>query len=351
MDFIKNKGIDIKFGVKLPFSPLEKIYETANLAEKLNFDSIWSPDHLTSLNPNDLSAYSVWCILSTVARETRNCIIGTSVTDCLRLNVAVLAQISTTIQEISGGRFILGIGIGEAQNTVPYGIPCDKKTARLTETITGIRLLWSQEEVNFAGNFVKLNSASVMPLPSQRIPIWIGANSINTIKLTFSMGDGWLPLAIKFSPAEYSSILETFGKTSRKQNSFTPALFVHTLAEKYADDAWKKVKEMGKMLLVLWKPEIFKQYGIEISDDFYAHKFTFSKQNKQRLLDLLKTLPDDPLYENFIVGGSDDCIEKIEKYVKAGVDHFVLSIMVDSKNLPDSINYYKKAVVDYFKGG
>ncbi|MEM4282809.1 MAG: hypothetical protein QXN89_04025, partial [Candidatus Woesearchaeota archaeon] len=57
---VKNNDLNrIRFGIKLPFSPLEKIFETSHIAEDLNFDSIWSPDHLLSLNLYDWSAYSV----------------------------------------------------------------------------------------------------------------------------------------------------------------------------------------------------------------------------------------------------------------------------------------------------
>jgi alkanesulfonate monooxygenase SsuD/methylene tetrahydromethanopterin reductase-like flavin-dependent oxidoreductase (luciferase family) len=346
----KNDDLDLKFGVKIPFSPLDKIYETASLAEKLNFDSIWSPDHLTGLNPHDRSAYSVWCLLSTIARETQSCMLGTSVTDCVRLNVAVLAQTCMTIQEISRGRFILGIGCGEAQNTLPYGINYDRKIKRLEEFIIGLRSLWSEEEVNFEGEFVKLSGAAVSPFPSKTIPIWIGANSPKTIELTARIADGWLPLAIKFSPSDYVSTLKIMQKSIKSKDSFEPALFVHTLAEKNGDQVWKKISEMGKLLLVMWIPEIFNKYGIVIPNEFRATQLDYTKPKLQRLCELLNTLPDEPLYERFVAGTPDDCIEKIEEYTKAGVKHFVLSFLSPASMITESIKYYSEKVVNYFRG-
>ena len=117
-------------------------------------ESIWTPDliSMSKLQPSPHDFYDVFSIMSVAAWNTQKFQLGTSVTEPFRRHPAVLAQIFLTQDHISKGRTILGIGTGEGENVIPYGIKWDKPVTRLEEAIKIIRLLWdSDDKVNFDG--------------------------------------------------------------------------------------------------------------------------------------------------------------------------------------------------------
>ncbi|MEM4282810.1 MAG: LLM class flavin-dependent oxidoreductase, partial [Candidatus Woesearchaeota archaeon] len=285
-----------------------------------------------------------------IARETNRCIIGTSVTDCFRLNTGVLAQAAMTLQNLSNGRFILGIGMGEAQNITPYGISYNRKISRLSETVICLKKLWHGEPVSYRGEFVTLDRATIKPKPSHLIPVWIAANSSKTIELTGKIGDGWLPLAVRFPPEQYANSLNIIKRYVKDFSQFEPALFIHTLCNKNRENAWRQALEGGKLMLVMWVPEIFEKYGHTVEPLFHADKLIFDDKTIHLLKKKLKELPDEPVYQRLTVGNPDDCISSLEKYVKAGVRHFVLSFLTSADQLAESIKFYKEKVISYFWG-
>jgi len=138
----------VKFGVMVKLGPYEQMAKHAMLAESLEFDSVWVPDHLVLEDYRRLCP-EAWCILSALATRTRRVTLGTSVTDPYRRHPAVLAQTVATLDLISGGRTILGLGAGEAMNTDPYGIPRDMRITRMRETVEILRRLWTGEIIDY----------------------------------------------------------------------------------------------------------------------------------------------------------------------------------------------------------
>src|SRR4029077_19877819 len=97
---------------------------------------------------------------------TRNVAIATPVIDTVRRHPSLLAQSAVTISHLSKGRFILGLGSGELENTVPYGFDFERSVSRFQESIEVIRLLWSSEgPVDFQGRFYRLQHARLAAEP------------------------------------------------------------------------------------------------------------------------------------------------------------------------------------------
>jgi len=189
------------------------------------YHSIWLPDHMVSFWPDsiwtpeftDLATTSPsphrhldgLAVAAAAAVLTEKTPLATSVVDTVRRHPSSLAQTALTIDHLAKGRFILGLGSGETENTVPYGFDFSKPVGRFEEALKVIRLLWESEwPVDFEGQFYKLHHARLDTEPYQgRFPqIWIGAAGPRMLDITGRYADGWWP-AGAWTPEDYAAKL------------------------------------------------------------------------------------------------------------------------------------------------
>ncbi|MGD0175365.1 MAG: LLM class flavin-dependent oxidoreductase [Candidatus Bathyarchaeia archaeon] len=185
----------IRFGLQVScryLLPVDSVVRECKLIERLGFHSIFFGDHL-AYEDTGVSAPNTWVVLGIIARETSRVSLGMGVTDPHRYHPAVLAQMGSTCDVLSNGRFILGLGAGEPMNLDPYGIEATKPISRLKEAIRIIRRLWSEDQVDFTGEFYRFRRATVNPKPVPPPPIWVAALSSKSIELVASDADGWYP--------------------------------------------------------------------------------------------------------------------------------------------------------------
>ena len=124
----------IKFGLVPPMHGEDEdgLVGFSVKADKLGFDSLWLPDHLSFISPHP--AFEAWTIAAAIAVQTKNITIGAT-SDPHRNHPAVLAQRLATVDHLSKGRTALALGVGESMNLDAYGIPWDKPFQRMTESI------------------------------------------------------------------------------------------------------------------------------------------------------------------------------------------------------------------------
>lgn len=198
-------------------------------------DSIWTPEFtdLATASPSPHRHLDAMAVAGAAAVLTKNVPIATSVVDTVRRHPAMLAQTALTLDHLSNGRFILGLGSGEAENTVPYGFEFSKPVGRFEEALQVIRLLWESEEpADFDGQFFKLHHARMdTELYNGRCPpIWIGAGGPRMLEITGRFADGWWP-AGAWSPEDYAQKLAVIRasaeKAGRDPMAITPA-FIQT---------------------------------------------------------------------------------------------------------------------------
>jgi phthiodiolone/phenolphthiodiolone dimycocerosates ketoreductase len=189
------------------------------------YHSIWLPDHMVSFWPEsiwnpeftDLATASpsphrhldAMAVAGAAAVLTSRVPIATSVVDTVRRHPAMLAQTALTLDNLSKGRFILGLGSGETENTVPYGFDFAKPVGRFEEALKVIRLLWDSDgPVDFEGQFFHLDHARMDTECYEGKPprIWIGANGPRMLDITGRYADGWWP-AGAWNPEEYAEKL------------------------------------------------------------------------------------------------------------------------------------------------
>ena len=110
-------------------------------------DSIWTPEFtdLATVSPSPHRHLDALAVAGTAAALTHNTPIATNVVDTVRRHPAMLAQTALTLDHLSKGRFILGLGSGETENTVPYGFDFAKPVSRFEEALTVIRMLWERD--------------------------------------------------------------------------------------------------------------------------------------------------------------------------------------------------------------
>ncbi|MEM2815673.1 MAG: LLM class flavin-dependent oxidoreductase [Candidatus Bathyarchaeia archaeon] len=351
----------IKFGVECPNYPWEVIRDVALFAEKVGFDSYWMPDHLVATGVRRWDALHAWCTLCALAVQTKRIKLASGVSDTYRHHPAALAQMAATCDFLSNGRAILGIGVGEAMNLVPFGIPYDKPVQRTLEAIQIIRRLFTEDFVDFEGQYYTLHKAFLQPKPAvpisetryrPTVPLFIAASSPRTMEITAMYGDGWFPANLL--PDEYKENLEKIWETAKKcgrdPEEIEPAHFMYAVVSKDMETAKKAIMLPAKMLL-LTRPRILEKMGF--TPPTYDFEMTFKlvfPRDAEAWLAKSKELPDEVVEKApFVYGAPDDVIEKLEKYVKAGCRHFVINFQVSPAALKETCQLFADKVIPYFK--
>jgi probable F420-dependent oxidoreductase len=181
----------------LPEASVGGLRRAAELAEELGYDSVWTTDHV--MMPRDgLSHYfSVFEVLTTMAwlaAFTSKIKIGVSVLVLPQRHPVIVAKEVATLDRLSGGRAIVGLGAGWSEQEFGYLDANFKDRGRmLDEAILLLRQLWSEPEKAFRGSFFRFENQTFAPPPAQEggPPIWIGGSSNAALRRAASYGDGW----------------------------------------------------------------------------------------------------------------------------------------------------------------
>ena len=308
------------------------------------YHSIWLPDHLVSLWPDsiwtpeftDLATVSpsphrhldALAMAAAAAVLTERTPIATSVVDTVRRHPAMLAQSALTIDHLAKGRFILGLGAGEMENTVPYGFDFDKPVGRFEESLKVIRLLWeSQGPVDFEGRFYKLDHARLDTEPyAGRVPgIWIGASGPRMLAIAGREADGWWPVGA-FSVDAYAAMLATLRRAAeasgRDPHAITTAAFMTCLIGDEGELEEIVSAPLVKAYLLQVRGDTLRERGFvhPLGDDWKGiHDINPATLTRARLLDFLGKV--DPAAVLAVVphGSPRRVAEVIKGYVDAGL--------------------------------
>jgi probable F420-dependent oxidoreductase len=287
----------VKFGVwsGLLHPPTEQL-ALAERAEALGYDSLWAGDHISFHNP----LYESLTLLSAYAARTSRIKVGTAVYLLALRHPTVVAKITSTLDVLSGGRLIFGVGVG-GENPKEFeaaGIPHNERGARVDEGIEVLKALWTQTPAYFSGRFVKFGGVSIDPKPIQSggPPIWIGGRSAAALSRAGRLGNGWVSYAV--TADRYKQSLEKIravaAESGRSLDGFATAhLTFITMGADY------------ERARATWVRRLSKRYNQDFA----------------------------PLADRYgIIGTSAQCVEQIERFVEAGCRHFLLNAICD---LPD----------------
>ena len=356
---------ELKFGYECAPYPWRTVSDLAVYVEQQGFDSFWMPDHTVGFGIRNWDALEAWTVLSAIALKTKRIRLGTCVSDTHRHHPAVLAQMATTCDIVSNGRAILGIGVGEAMNLNPYGVVWESPVSRTIEALRVMKKLWTEDVADYEGSYYRLNRAFLLPRPVQQphVPLFIAGNSPRTMRMVAEFGDGWIPASMQ--PDEYREglryVLEEASKAGRfwdgmgwdKSPEIEPALFIYVVIAKDYDTARQLVLLPAKIYM-LSRPRIIERLGYSVPTKEFdmTLSLVFNVEVADKLLEKAKEIPDEVVDKSPIVfGAPDDVIGKIEKYVEAGVRHFITPFFVPPRITEETCNLYAEKVVSYFKQG
>ena len=179
------------------------------LAERLDFDSVWTMDHLLNIASvrerlEDRPYYHPRSVLSHLSATTERIILVTSVMVLPYHDPVGLAKYAATLDAISNGRLILGVGAGaRREEFLALGIPMSRRGELTDEGIAVMKDLWINEEPSYQGGRYRFADLKFSPRPVQKphIPLWIGGGSPAALLRTARIGNGWHPTSI--SPADF----------------------------------------------------------------------------------------------------------------------------------------------------
>lgn len=271
----------------------------ARRAEALGFDSLWVGDHVAFHVPIAESLTT----LAFAAGATRRITLGTAVYLLALRHPTHAAKISATLDRLSGGRLVLGVGLGGEfpPEWEAVGVPVAERAARLEEGIGVVRRLWSEERVAHQGRHYRFGAVTLAPKPSSLRadgrqglpPIWIGGRAPAAMRRIGRLGDGYL--SHMCAPGTYRENLAAIAASARAAGrgpiGFGAAAFLFTLLEDRFEDAHRRAAQMLGAV--------------------YRRDFTEAAR------------------KYCLLGRSADCLERMRAFARAGARHFVLVPLSD----------------------
>ena len=203
----------LRFGVQLSLRPPSEQFDLVRRIEALGFDSVWTGDHVSFHNP----MYESLTLLASYVPITTRVRLGTAVYLLALRPPAVAAKITSTLDVLSGGRLIFGVGVG-GENPKEFevcGVPHGERGARVSEAIEVVRTLWRDTPATFKGRFTQFSGVSLDPKPVQTPgpPIWIGGRSDAALARAGRQGDGWVSYVVQ--PERYAESLDKIRSAAR----------------------------------------------------------------------------------------------------------------------------------------
>ena len=303
----------ILFGASLATQPPERQLALARRVDELGFDSLWTGDHISFHNP----LYESLTLLAVYAGITKRVRLGTAVYLLALRHPTVVAKITSTLDVLSGGRLIFGVGVG-GENPKEFeasGVPYAERGARVTEGIEVIRTLWRDTPASFKGRFTRFESVSIDPKPVQQPgpPIWIGGRSDAALARAGRQGDGWMSYVI-----QAKRYAESLGKIRAA-----------------ADGAGRSLQGFVPAHLTF----------ITIGNDHEAARALWVERLSQRYAQDF-----GPLAEKYgIIGNVAQCAEQMEAFVRAGCRYFVMNPICRPEDQREQLEAIAAEIIPRFR--
>ncbi|HEY1619772.1 MAG TPA: LLM class flavin-dependent oxidoreductase [Streptosporangiaceae bacterium] len=219
-------------GVNVPVSaaPGADPVAAAVAAERLGYDFVSASDHPSGTEPS----YETWTMLTWIAASTSRIQIASRVLSLPFRAPALVAKMAESLDRLSGGRLILGLGAGYADPELRgFGLPVPsarEKVDGLADALAVIRGLWSEPEFSYAGPVHHTEAARLEPKPGHPIPLWLGTFGDRALGVTGRLADGWIPTLgyapLDKLPAMRARVLSAASDAGRDPGEITCALNV-----------------------------------------------------------------------------------------------------------------------------
>ncbi len=287
-------GKALRFGIltQTHHTSWEELRRTWRLLDELGYDTAWTFDHFFPIFSDPSGpCLEGWITLTALMQQTSRVRAGVLVTGNTYRHPAVLAKMGATLDQISGGRLILGLGAAwfELEHTA-YGIPfytTAERIRRLGEAAHLIKRLWTEPQVTFEGRFYHVKDAYCEPKPLQRPhpPLMIGGGGEKlTLRVVAQYADGWNTFG---SPEDFRRKLDILREHGRRVGRNTEEIEVS------------------------WAGTL---------------RVTDSASEKQRILEALAKIygrPVESVQPTVLVGSVEEIADRLREYIRVGVTHFI----------------------------
>lgn len=297
---------------------------------------LWTPDFTwLARSGRSADAYFDWQVMAGYqAAKTPGRRLGIGVTEAIRRHPVTLAQTALTLSHLSRRPFILGLGAGEAENVIPYGLSFDRPVSRLEEALEIIRLCFdSQGPIDFQGEFFQLERAIVDLAPGRGgVPeIWLAAHGPRMVALAGRFADGWYP-TIPFTPDEYSATLGTIRETAigagRDGGRITASLLAFYMAAPDDETARRWARYPAARFLALLLPDSsWRKAGLRhpLGEGFGGMvDFVPTRYGRREIEAAIERVPEW-LVGQLLAGTPDGVVDRIRELAEAGLQHVVLA--------------------------
>ncbi|MBI3029122.1 MAG: TIGR03619 family F420-dependent LLM class oxidoreductase [Candidatus Rokubacteria bacterium] len=305
-------GERVRFGANLaPHADPAEQFALAGRSEALGFDALWCGDHIVF----NIPLYESLTLLSFYAAHTKRIRVGTCVYLLALRHPTVAAKTTATLDALSGGRLIFGVGVGGEipKEFEAVGVPRNERGARVTEGIEVLRALWTQTPASFSGRFFKFEGVNIDPKPVQPggPPIWIGGRSDAALQRAARLGNGWVSYVVTADRYRQSVEKIRTAAAGRSLDGFETAhLTFITIGKDYetAKAAW------------------VKRLSTRYNQDF------------------------GPLADRYgFIGTPAQCIEQIERFIDAGCRYFVLNAICEVPDEAEQLERLASDILPHFR--
>ena len=333
----------LKFGVHIPtciegmmypvpFATPADIVATALLCERLGYDSVWGNDHMTTQRyvrrefPQPPNFYEPLITFAYVAARTTRLRVATGIIVLPMRTMPVLAKQVATLDQLSGGRLMLGVGAGAYREEYEALFPDARRAHRGTmvdEGMRALRLLFTERRATFRGTYVRFEDVECFPKPAQTpLPMYAGGNHAEVRRRAGQYAEGWMPAVL--SPEEIKRGIED----------------IHDQAAKAGRD--------GSRI------DIAPQFAVSIGR---THEQALARFHASQLFKHLESLKSATLREQTggfeqrnLIGSPEEICERIRIYVQAGVTTLAGMLFVANSvpEMQEAIELFGQAVIPNF---
>lgn len=316
----------------IPFARPGDILPAALLAERLGYDSVWGNDHMTTQRyvqrefTDPPNYYEPLVTFTWVAARTTRLRVCTGILVLPMRHVAVVAKQAATLDQLSGGRLILGVGTGAYREEYEALFPDARgvhRGAMVEEGMRALRLLFTERRVTFKGRYVRLEEVESFPKPLQRpLPIYAGGNHPDVRRRAGELGEGWLPAVLSTEEVRRG-----------------------------AEDVRRAAEKAGRDPSAI---DIAPQFVVSIGRTAEEAQARFRASQLYKHMESLKasTLREQTggYEERNLIGSPEQICERIRAYERAGVTTFagLLFVATTVPEMLESIEMFGREVIPHF---
>jgi probable F420-dependent oxidoreductase len=300
---------DIQVGVSIRGTDIDHV----TAIEALGFDSVWTGEHVLFHGPVTDGLIT----LAAFAGKTSRIKIGSAINLLPLRPPVVVAKAVSTLDIVSKGRFIFGVGVGGEfpKEFEACGVPHQERGRRANEAIEICRKLWTEDHVTYQGKIFQLHDVTMLPKPVQPggPPIIVSGRSEAAMRRAARLGDGYMPYL--FTPERFAESLQHIyaiaSERKRDMSRFTPYSLVFTAVGETHEE---------------------------------AHRVAVAKLSQRY------NQPFEHLVERYCaLGTPKECVERLQRFVDAGACHFILSPLCDNEVLGQHLEIYAREILPKFR--